>query len=270
MFSLFLLSLFFILSLVFVSASHSIEKLPPFSVSLTFPTTQSVSSPPTPLFYYFFCFRVYLLLSTKVTPPLSVSLTLPTTQSISSLPRLIYSHHHHHHHVTLPARISLNPLLPPVSIVHHSREVFEATTCLGTELLYIGSSWSSCLSSSMWRVPQEYVTNVFVLTSPALPPCLVHLTLIVFMMGGRWPYNYCFVGCYIYIYIHDCIIIITSDRLPSRLGLQNTAFLQRGKTPTQRVSRIWYNIIRWWGSSNAGVLGNALPGPLWPWIVAPD
>ena len=29
------------------------------------------------------------------------------------------------------------------------------------------------------------------------PACLVHLTLIVFVMGGRWPYSYCFVGCYI-------------------------------------------------------------------------
>ena len=27
------------------------------------------------------------------------------------------------------------------------------------------------------------------------PACLVHLTWIVFVMGGRWPYSYCFVGC---------------------------------------------------------------------------
>ena len=25
--------------------------------------------------------------------------------------------------------------------------------------------------------------------------CLVHLTWIVFMMGGRWPYSWCLVGC---------------------------------------------------------------------------
>ena len=25
--------------------------------------------------------------------------------------------------------------------------------------------------------------------------CLVSLTLIVFVMGGRWPYSWCFVGC---------------------------------------------------------------------------
>ena len=27
------------------------------------------------------------------------------------------------------------------------------------------------------------------------PACLVRLILIVFVMGGRWPYSYCFVGC---------------------------------------------------------------------------
>ena len=29
------------------------------------------------------------------------------------------------------------------------------------------------------------------------PACLVRLTLIVFVMGGRWPYSCCFVGCYL-------------------------------------------------------------------------
>ena len=28
------------------------------------------------------------------------------------------------------------------------------------------------------------------------PACLVRLILIVFVMGGRWPYSSCFVGCY--------------------------------------------------------------------------
>ena len=33
------------------------------------------------------------------------------------------------------------------------------------------------------------------------PACLVRLTWIVFVIGGRWPYSWCLVGCYIYIYI---------------------------------------------------------------------
>ena len=27
------------------------------------------------------------------------------------------------------------------------------------------------------------------------PACLVHLTWIIFLMGGRWSYSWCFVGC---------------------------------------------------------------------------
>ena len=41
-------------------------------------------------------------------------------------------------------------LLPPVSIVHRYREVFQATSCIDSELLYIGSSWSSYLCLSIY------------------------------------------------------------------------------------------------------------------------
>ena len=27
------------------------------------------------------------------------------------------------------------------------------------------------------------------------PACLIHLTRIVFVMGGRWPYSWCLFGC---------------------------------------------------------------------------
>ena len=36
------------------------------------------------------------------------------------------------------------------TIVHYSREVFKATSCIGRELLYVGYCWLSCLCSSMW------------------------------------------------------------------------------------------------------------------------
>ena len=58
-------------------------------------------------------------------------------------------------------------LSPTVSIVHRSWEVFRASFCIGSEL-YIGTCWSSCLCSSMWRGPQEYIDYEFVLTSPAV------------------------------------------------------------------------------------------------------
>ena len=85
-----------------------------------------------------------------------------------------------------------DPLSPPLPIVHCFWQFLRATSSIGTELLYVCSSWSSCLCLSMWRGPQEYITYELVPTSPA---CLVRLILIVFMMDGRWPYSSCFVGC---------------------------------------------------------------------------
>ena len=46
-------------------------------------------------------------------------------------------------------------LSPPLPIVHCFRQVFLVTSCIDTELLYVGSSWLSCLCSSMWKGPQE-------------------------------------------------------------------------------------------------------------------
>ena len=59
-------------------------------------------------------------------------------------------------------------LPPPISIVHRFQLVFKATSCIGTELLYVGSSRSSCLCSSLRRGPQEYVSYEFVPTSLAV------------------------------------------------------------------------------------------------------
>ena len=58
-----------------------------------------------------------------------------------------------------------------------------------------GFSWSSCLSSSMWRGPQELSLMSSSLHLQPCPACLVRLTWIVFVIGGRWPYSCCFVGC---------------------------------------------------------------------------
>ena len=39
---------------------------------------------------------------------------------------------------------------------------------IGTELLYVGSIWTSCLCSSMWNGPPEYISFELVPTSPAV------------------------------------------------------------------------------------------------------
>ena len=48
---------------------------------------------------------------------------------------------------------------------------------------YAGVHWSTSLMSSSLLLQQ-------------CPACLVRLTCIVFVMGGRWPYSWCLVGCW--------------------------------------------------------------------------
>ena len=88
-----------------------------------------------------------------------------------------------------------DPLLPLITIVHHSQQVFYPTSCISTELLWIGSSWLPHHCSSAWGGPQKYITYEHTLTSPACPTCLAHLTWMVFEMVGRCLYSCSFVGC---------------------------------------------------------------------------
>ena len=61
-------------------------------------------------------------------------------------------------------------LSPPFPIVHCFWQVIRATSSIGTELLYLCSSWASYFCSSRWRGPQEYITYELVPTSPAVSP----------------------------------------------------------------------------------------------------
>ena len=88
-----------------------------------------------------------------------------------------------------------DPLSPLLPIVHRLRQVFRATSRILTELLYVCSSWSSRFCSAICGGPLEYITYELVPASPAVSSCLVRLTWIVFVMGGRWPYSWCLVGC---------------------------------------------------------------------------
>ena len=100
-----------------------------------------------------------------------------------------------HHHVVLVARISLtlsrhfslsfitscrSSGQHPVSshscwmYVHAGRPAF-ARPCVGVQR-------STSLMSSSLLLQQ-------------CPACLVRLTWMVFVIGGRWPYSWCLVGC---------------------------------------------------------------------------
>ena len=107
----------------------------------------------------------------------------------------ILLNHHHHHHVVLVAGISLT----------HSRHF---------SLWFIASGRSSgqhpVSSHSCWMYVRAghpafarpcvgvHKSTSFMSSSLLLqqcPACLVCLTWIVFVIGGRWPYSWCLVGC---------------------------------------------------------------------------
>ncbi len=76
-----------------------------------------------------------------------------------------------------------DPLSPLLPIIHRLWQVFKATSRILTELLYVYSSWSFCFCSAICGGPLEYITYELVPASE----CLVRLTWIVFVIGGRWP-----------------------------------------------------------------------------------
>ena len=107
----------------------------------------------------------------------------------------IYIYLHHHHHVVPLARISL-------SLSRYFSLSFIASG--RSSGLHPVSSHSCCMYVRAGR-PALARPNVGVHWSTSLmslslllqqcPACLAHLTWIVFVMGGRWPYSWCFVGC---------------------------------------------------------------------------
>ena len=96
--------------------------------------------------------------------------------------------HHHHHHVVQRARISL-------TLSRHFSQSFIASG--GSSGLYPVSSHSCCMyvraGHPAFARPYVGVYRSTSLLSSSL--FLQQCPWIVFLMGGRWPYSWCFVGC---------------------------------------------------------------------------
>ena len=101
----------------------------------------------------------------------------------------IYIYHHHHRiSLTLSRHFSLSFItsgrssgLHPVS--SHSCCMYVRADHPAFARPYVGVHRSKSLMSTSLLLQQ-------------CPACLVRLTCIVFVMGGRWPYSWCLVGCY--------------------------------------------------------------------------
>ena len=111
-------------------------------------------------------------------------------------PTHIYIYHHHHPHVVPLARISL-------TLSRHFSLSF--ITSSSSSELHPVSSHSCCIyvrgGRPTFAWPYAGVHRSTSLMSSSLllrqfPACLVRLTWIVFVMGGRRPYTWCLVGCY--------------------------------------------------------------------------
>ena len=97
----------------------------------------------------------------------------------------------HHHHVVPLARISLT-LPRHFSLSGSSSElhlVYSHSCCMYVRAgrpafarPYVGVYRSTSLMSSSLLLRQ-------------CSACMVHLTWIVFEIGGKWPYSWCLVGC---------------------------------------------------------------------------
>ena len=107
--------------------------------------------------------------------------------------------HHHHHYVVLSARISMTLSCHPFAI--HCHPLLPAE-CLQGYILYRHRAvvYRFYLVAPTFAGPCDEVHSSISLMNSSLllqqcPACSVPLTLIVFVIGIRWPYSSCFVGC---------------------------------------------------------------------------
>ena len=102
---------------------------------------------------------------------------------------------YHHHHIVLAARISL-------TLSRHSSLSFIALgRSSGQQPVSSHSCWMYIRAGRpAFARPCVGIHKSTSLMSSSLllqqyPACLVRLTWIVFVIGGRWPYSWCLVGC---------------------------------------------------------------------------
>ena len=88
----------------------------------------------------------------------------------------------------------LDPLSPLLPIVHCFWQVFRATSCILTELLYVIRAGRPTFAWPCVGVHRRTSLMSLSLLLQQCPACLVRLTWIVIVMGGRWLYSWCLVG----------------------------------------------------------------------------
>ena len=117
-------------------------------------------------------------------------------------------HHHHHHHVVLVARISLTLSR------HFSLSFIASGRSSGLHPVFSHSCWMyvraghPAFARPCVGVHKGTSLMISSLLLQQCPACLVHLTWIVFVIGGRWPYSWCLVGC-----CHQDLFMLTAPSI---------------------------------------------------------
>ena len=156
-----------------------------------------------PTYIYIYIY-IYIQCITKVSPPLTFLQIFKYISSWDNTDNLTLWHnekssgcslYHHHHHIVLAARISL-------TLSRHSSLSFIALgRSSGQQPVSSHSCWMYVRAGRpAFARPCVRIHKSTSLMSSSLllqqcPACLVRLTWIVFVIGGRWPYSWCLVGC---------------------------------------------------------------------------
>ena len=132
--------------------------------------------------------------------PIDVHFTLSLSLSLSIY---IYSHIYvqthicinHHHHIALVARISLTLTRhSPLSLIALGRSSGQHPVSSHSYWMYVRAGRPAFARPCVGVPKSTSLMSSFLLLQQC-PACLVRLTWIVFVIGGRWPYSLCLVGC---------------------------------------------------------------------------
>ena len=101
----------------------------------------------------------------------------------------------HHHHVVPPAQISLTLSHHfPVSFITSGRSSGLHPVSSHSCCMYVWAGYPAFARPYMGVHRSTSLMTLSLLCQQCLA-CLVCLNWIVFVMGGRWPYSWCLVGC---------------------------------------------------------------------------
>ena len=103
--------------------------------------------------------------------------------------------HHHHHHIVLVARISLTlSRHSSLSFIALGRSSGQHPVSSHSYWMYVRAGRPAFARPCVGIHKSTSLMNSSLLLQQC-PACLVRLTWIVFVIGGRWPYSWCLVGC---------------------------------------------------------------------------